>query len=107
MSRLIGGFILSSVDKEKWRSIKNNYKGERNYPIWPVEIEEKISLICFDFRILSSASDTALNDDKKFKLLFKVNHKLFSDILQKFSSHAARLGVSLIDPTRKVTDKKK
>lgn len=107
LSRLIGGFILSSVDKEKWRSIKNNYKGERNYPIWPVEIEEKISLICFDFRILSSASDTALNDDKKFKLLFKVNHKLFSDILQKFSSHAARLGVSLIDPTRKVTDKKK
>lgn len=106
LSRLVGGFILSPVDAAKWKSIKADYKGERNYPIWPVEIEGKIGLICFDFRFLSSASDAVLNDDKKFKLLFKVNHKLFSDILQKFSSHAARLGISLIDPTRKVTGKK-
>lgn len=104
---MVGGFLLSQTDAAKWKSIKSNYKGDRNYCVWPVEFDGEISLMCFDFRFLSSANDTDLNDIKKFKLLFKVNHKLFSDILQKFSSHAARLGISIIDPTRKAKDKKK
>lgn len=107
LSRMVGGFLLSPTDDAKWKSIKSNYKGDRNYCVWPVEIDGEISLMCFDFRFLSSANDTDLNDVEKFKLLFKVNHKLFSDILQKFSSHAARLGISIIDPTRKAKDKKK
>ena len=107
ISRLVSGFLLSAVDDKKWKSIKGYYQGDRNYYVWPVEINNQISLICFDFRLLSSASDTVLKDGTKFKLLFKVNQKLFSDILQKFSSHAARLGVPIIDPTRKTKSKNK
>lgn len=106
LSRLVGGFMLSPDDITKWNALKNKFGTGRNYCVWPVEIDGENKFICFDFRFLSSAKDESLNDENQFKLLFKANHKLFSDILQKFSSHAARLGLSLIEPNLKAANKK-
>lgn len=98
--------MLSPDDITKWNALKNKFGTGRNYCVWPVEIDGENKFICFDFRFLSSTKDESLNDDNQFKLLFKANHKLFSDILQKFSSHAARLGLSLIEPNLKAANKK-
>lgn len=106
LSRLVGGFMFSPADITKWGNLKNKYNKGANYCIWPVKIDEEDRFICFDFRFLSSTKDENLHDVNKFKLLFKANHKLFSDILQKFSSHAARLGLSLIEPNLKAANKK-
>ena len=54
--------------------------------------------MCFDFRNIYIESDETMNDASSYKLLFKVKHRLFADILQKFSSHAARLGLSIVQP---------
>ena len=40
--------------------------------------------------------DKDLKDASKYKILFRANPKLFADIIQKFSSHAARLGLSIV-----------
>ena len=74
------------------------FKADNRYIIWPIEIGEGIKYICFDFRYVYGIEDTALKDSSNFELIFKVKHRLFSDILQKFSSHAARLGLSIIQP---------
>ena len=54
--------------------------------------------MCFDFRNIYAENDENLNDTSLYKLLFTVKHRLFADILQKFSSHAARLGLSIVQP---------
>ena len=55
-------------------------------------------MICFDFRCLLSLQDAEISSGARCTILFKANPKLFADILQKFSSHAARLGVPTIIP---------
>lgn len=99
-SRLVGGFMLpcpKTKDKLK-KYVDKNFKGENKYLIWPVHLDGEDKFLCFDFRKLCSVDDSELMDSAKYELAFCAKHKLFSDVLQKFSSHAARLGVALIKP---------
>ena len=58
--------------------------------------------MCLDFRNIFVEENNKLKDTSLYRLLFSVKHRLFADILQKFSSHAARLGLSILQPN---TDK--
>ena len=101
-SRLIGGFMADCPkDKKELKKFISSFKAENKYSIWPVEYEGEIKFICFDFRNIYIDSDTALKNVSSYKLLFMVKHRLFADILQKFSSHAARLGLSIVQPALK------
>ena len=100
--RLIGGCITDCPkEKKELKKFINSYKAENKYPIWPVEYEGNLKLICFDFRNIYIENDDAIRNASSYKLLFMAKHHLFADILQKFSSHAARLGLSIMKPDLK------
>lgn len=99
-SRLIGGFAFeaSALSKNNLEAIKNNIlKGDKVYNVWLVKIDGKILILSFDFRYLFTPTDVDLMDTNQYQLWFRAKPRLFADILQKFSSHAARLGLSNID----------
>lgn len=100
-SRLIGGFMIDCpTTKEKLNEyVQKTFKADSKYLIWPIEYDSTIKFMCFDFRNIDIKSDETMKDASAYKLLFMVKHRLFADILQKFSSHAARLGLSIIQPT--------
>ena len=99
-SRLIGGFMIDcpktkeSIDEY----VNKNFKADSKYLIWPIDYNNEIRLLCFDFRNIDIESDEIMRESSTYKLLFMVKHRLFADILQKFSSHAARLGLSIVQP---------
>lgn len=97
-SRLIGGFM---IDCPKTKNDISMFKADSKYLIWPIEYNNKTKFICIDFRNICIERDAELKDVSSYKLLFMVKHRLFADILQKFSSHAARLGLSIVQPTLK------
>jgi hypothetical protein len=99
-SKLIGGFIIDlPIEEEKiYDYVNKTFKSDAKYLIWPISIDDRPQLICFDFRCLSTALDNDVKDPKNYKLLFRARNSLFSDILQKFSSHNARLGVANLQP---------
>lgn len=97
LSRIVAGFILESPSRSKIDKYKHDYE----YPIWPIKINDKIAMICFDFRMVYGIPDSELKESSKYELIFRANHRLFADILQKFSSHASRLGLALINPNEK------
>ena len=45
---------------------------------------------------LISVPDEKLLENKEFRFLFRIENDVFADVLQKFSSHASRLGNSLL-----------
>jgi hypothetical protein len=53
-------------------------------------------MVRFDFRYFGSVDEDDLKNETKYKLLFRTRDKLFADILQKLSSHTARLGLPII-----------
>ena len=81
-------------------SNKKISSSDKTYVLPPVILpgENIIKYVIFDFRHLYTPSDEQLKDPKQFKVLFRANHSLFSDVLQKFSSHAARLGLNGLEP---------
>lgn len=100
-SKLIGGFIydLSNSDNDKiWKFMNAAFKGDNKYLFWPIEIDAKPCVLCFDFRYTFIFSDDLLKDDLKYRIIFRAKSKLFADILQKYSSYSARLGISNIIP---------
>ena len=99
-SRLIGGFMIDCPTDEKklFKYINQTFKADSKYLIWPFYYDNSIKFICFDFRNIYIDDDSKLKDTLSYKLLFMVKHRLFADILQKFSSHAARLGLSIVQP---------
>lgn len=99
-SRLIGGFMIDCPrEKEKVHEYVNRtFKANSKYLIWPIIYNESVRFICFDFRNIYIENDDTMKDATLYKFLFKAKHRLFSDILQKFSSHAARLGLSIVQP---------
>lgn len=99
-SRLIGGFMINCPKKKEkiYEYITTTFRADSKYLIWPIFYNTDIRFLCFDFRNLYVESDSTMKDTSFYKLLFAVKHRLFSDILQKFSSHAARLGLSIIQP---------
>lgn len=98
LSRIVGGYIVDfDAHEDKKKDISG---GDKCYIIRPILIpgNEKIKFIIFDFRHLYSPAEEELKDANKYKVLFRANHPLFSDLLQKFSSHAARLGLKGLEP---------
>ena len=93
-SRLIGGIICDIPLKNG--KLQNIACGEKCYLIKIMLQKDTNQLVIFDFRYLYTPNTEELKDKTKYKVLFRAKPKLFADILQKFSSHAARLGLSTI-----------
>lgn len=89
----IGGFKTSSKAKVKIYQCK---KSDKCYPIYPIFVpgDKNVKCIVFDFRCLWTLTDTEIKNEDKYKLWFKAKPGLFADVLQKFSSHASRLGLN-------------
>ncbi len=90
-SRLIKGLLCDIQYKEKFK--KEYYYKD----MFPLMIDETTNLqLVLDFRHLEVVEDLKLQDKNYYKILFRVSPKLFADILQKFSSSYARIGLSKI-----------
>ncbi len=98
-SRLIGGFAFEATDlsKENLKDISDALSGDKIYSLWLAMIDRRIMIVNFDFRYLLTQSDTDLRDVTQYQLWFRAKPRLFADVLQKFSSHAARLGLANIN----------
>lgn len=91
-SRLIKGLLCDIQYKEKFK--KEYYYKD----MFPLMIDKTTNLqLVLDFRYLEVIEDPKLQDESQYKVLFRVSPKLFADILQKFSSSYARLGLSKIE----------
>lgn len=99
-SRFVGGYVfdipLGKYKIEKKDIIYRFNKPERCYSLYPILLpkEDHIKCIVFDFRCLWTLPEEEIKNDEKYKLWFKAKPNLFADILQKFSSHASRLGLN-------------
>lgn len=106
-SRLVGGVVfeiplgLDSKNSKKKKTIfriDNRMLGDKSYAVYPITIgNDKVRCVCFDFRYLFTLNESELAKSKKYEIWFRAKPKLFADVLQKFSSHAARLGLSNIN----------
>lgn len=90
--KCVGGYLTDFTNYDS---------GSKDYlykEIWPIKLEGEASLkmIVFDFRYFGMIPENDLKDETKYKILFRTKDKLFADILQKFSSHIARLGLAII-----------
>ena len=100
-ARLIGGFLINAENDPKKQIDGLKCKKECFYSeIYPVIIPQDAvpQILILDFRYFGAEEDTNLKNARKYKILFRAKPKLFADIIQKFSSHAARLGLSVIHP---------
>lgn len=96
-SRLVGGIILDDdkILRDKY------FKGEGFYSfLYPLHIEgiEKPQMVIFDFYKFQTVKEEELRDLNKYKIFAKAKDKLFADVLQKLSSHTARLGIAIMYP---------
>ncbi len=99
LSRFVAGYMCECpVDHQKLFDTLKFLKGDFRYTLWPVTFEEKIYIIVFDFRYLHSISNDEIVDVHKYKVIFRTQHRIFADIIQKFSSHSARLGNNSLFP---------
>ena len=99
-SRLVGGyaFVIPQIKADTINDIaKKIGAGDKLYSLWLVQVEGRVMAFCFDFRYLFTPVESDIKNDKFYQLWFRAKPRLFADILQKFSSHAARLGLSNID----------
>lgn len=96
-SRMVGGYIVKMAlgKNEKGKIRFKCQSSEKTYAIYPIRLPklDDVYVIIFDFRHLWTPRDEDIKNSTKFKLLFKFTPPLFADILQKFSSHASRLGL--------------
>lgn len=99
-SRFVGGYIFDIPIGEyttgsKAKVYKFN-KSDKCYSVYPIFVpgDDNVKCIVFDFRCLWTLTDKEIKDEANFKLWFKAKPGLFADILQKFSSHASRLGLN-------------
>lgn len=101
-SRVVGGYIVNhSAHEDKKKEISGSDKAYVLHPIY-IPGDDSMKYIIFDFRHLYSPSEEELKDPNHYKILFRANHSLFSDVLQKFSSHAARLGLNALEMNKKI-----
>lgn len=90
-----------TVDEQRTKYIRPLFKKPSQYVLGPVYIPvpglvQTSYMLLFDFAYRMAETDSNLIDKSKYDLLFKVKESLFADILQKYSSHGARLGISSI-----------
>lgn len=107
MARLVGGYIfdipLGTLPEYPTKSrIKKddclpNINSEKEYTIGPILLEGKVRYVVFDYTYLMTESIERLKDADYYEVCYRAKPKLFAHILQRFSSHAARLGLSNID----------
>ncbi len=93
-SRFISGIMFDYT-----KDFKKYFEGESYYKeLYPIKYgtEETLKIIIFDFKFFNSINEVELKDAANFKILFRAKDKLFADILQKLSSHTARLGLAVI-----------
>lgn len=92
-SRTIEGAIIN-YDKK----LRDKFKQERFYILQPVYIDDTPKTIIFDFYSFQTIPENELLDKNKYTPFLRIKNSLFSDILQKLSSHTARVGVSMLYP---------
>lgn len=99
-ARLIGGFLIDANTTNPQKQIQDlKCKKECFYSeVYPIMISSITNpqVLILDFRYFGAEDDINLQDSSKYKILFRAKPKLFADVLQKFSTHAARLGLSVI-----------
>lgn len=99
LSRCVCGFMWDcNVEQDHLAERLGNLEAGYRYLLWPIHFDKRNYILCFDFRCLISCLEEDITRGEKYKVLFKSNPRLFADVLQKFSSHAARLGISDIKP---------
>lgn len=97
--RVVSGFMIEwPNNKETQEKYLKTFSGDAKYRIYPIKITNinAPQFICFDFRYTTAVSKQDLINATKYEIICRTKPKLFADILQKFSSHAARLGLSVI-----------
>lgn len=93
-SRMIGG-IIADISNENISKALKIQKCDKLYQLKGIQIEGTgHKLLLLDFRYLYTPKTEDIKDASKYKILFRAKPQLFADILQKFSSHAARLGLA-------------
>lgn len=95
ISRIVAGYIYDY----DVTNIKTYLKGENIYKeFYPVftSNDNLSKIVVIDFKYFGSVQEDDLKNNAKFNLTFRVKDKLFADILQKLSSHTARLGLAVI-----------
>jgi hypothetical protein len=100
LSRIIGG-IQMDYDKNLLKGNDSPFKTENFYAfLYPIDIDgyEKPQMIIFDFYRFQTVKENDLKDTSKYKIIAKAKDKLLADILQKLSSHMARLGIAIMYP---------
>lgn len=107
LARLVGGYIFDiPLGKTFETSNKSridelgclpNRNSEKEYTIGPILLEGKVRYMVFDYTYLVTESIEKLKDTDCYEICYRAKPKLFAHILQRFSSHAARLGLSNIE----------
>jgi hypothetical protein len=98
-ARLIGGYLMQAESDIQNQINKLKLKKAYLYSeVFPIRISDDntLQLLILDFRYFGDEVDCNLQDNSKYKILFRAKPKLFADVLQKFSAHAARLGLPII-----------
>ncbi len=97
ISRIVAGFICDYEEvyvKQLRQKGENFYK--EFYPVY-TETNKSSKIVVLDFKYFGSTQENDLKNSEKFNLIFRTKDKLFADILQKLSSHTARLGLAVIN----------
>lgn len=93
--KLLGGFITKYSDG-RMKQLKSDAIYTESQPLKLAAIPTNNMMICFDFRHIGVIPADELNDPTQYTLLYRAKESLFSDILQKLSSHTARLGLAVL-----------
>lgn len=92
-SRTIEGAIVNYNKK-----LREQFKQERFYLLQPIYIDNTPKTIIFDFYSFQTIPEDELLDKNKYTPFLRIKSSLFSDVLQKLSSHTARIGLSMLYP---------
>lgn len=96
-SRIVIGYVFeypNSLSGNAEKELKKNLNGDYLYVLKNIMFDNKVHYMVFDFRHLYTPKDEELKNPNLFEVWCRAKPKLFADILQKFSSHASRLGLS-------------
>jgi len=102
---VIGAMFDCPTEEKSIADINKSMSAQNRYSLWPIEINRTLKYVMFDFRYFVHAGDE-LKDANKMKLIFRMQNRVFADILQKFSSHSARLGTNMLYPEIKESEEK-
>lgn len=107
LARLVGGYIFDIPLGKTYETSNKpridelgclpNRNSEKEYTIGPIWLEGKVRYMVFDYTYLVTESIEKLKDTDCYEVCYRAKPKLFAHILQRFSSHAARLGLSNIE----------